>query len=281
VLPLPTRFRHADIRQVELVWRADHYELALTIVQPAPDRRADTSPQPPGQIAGVDMGEIHLAAICTEDGHALVVSGRRLRHQKQLRNKRHVAYRERIDRCRKGSRRWRRLKQQMARASAKLYRQQRDLMHQSSRKVIAFAIQHGVTELAIGDVRDIADGVALGRQTNQKVSQWSHGQLRRYLTEKGARAGMTAPLEDEAYSTRTCSRCGQRLAGAPRGRVFTCPGCSAVSHRDANAAANICSKRVYGTFGRVQVWHLTHRRAIAVRAATSADVAGRRPRLRT
>jgi putative transposase len=168
VLPLPARFHGADIRQVELLWRADHYEMALTIAeappksdeQPAPDEQAA------GQVAGVDLGEVNLAAVCTQDGHALVVNGRLLRHVKQLRNKRHAAYAERQARCKKGSRRWKRLQRQKNRASAKLYRQQRNILHQASRKVINFAEAHGVGELAIGDVRDIADGVAKGRHAN-------------------------------------------------------------------------------------------------------------------
>jgi putative transposase len=273
VLPLPARFREADIRQVELLWRADHYQMALTIAEPAP--KAEEQPRPtPGRVAGVDLGEINLAAVCTEDGQALVVSGRLLRHFKQLRNKRHAAYTERQARCKKGSGRWQKLQRQKSRASSKLYRQQRNILHQASRKVVAFAEQQGVGELAIGDVRDIADGVAYGRHANQKISQWSHGQFRRYLKEKGKRKGMRSSLHDEAYSTRTCSGCGFCHHSSPRGREFRCSGCGASVHRDANGAANICSKRMFGRFASVQVRHTMHRRPVAVRAPTRANVAG-------
>jgi putative transposase len=276
VLPLPARFQRADIRQVELLWRADHYEMALTIAEPPP--KPDEQPTPDeraaGQVAGVDLGEVNLAAVCTQDGQALVVNGRLLRHLKQLRNKRHAAYQEQQARCKKGSRRWKRLQRQKSRASAKLYRQQRTILHQASRKVIDFAEAHGVGELAIGDVRDIADGVAKGRHANQKLSQWPHGQFRAYIEQKAERRGMRATLHDEAYSTRTCSACGFRHTSAPRGRVFRCSGCGATVHRDANGAANICSKRVAGRFASVQVKHTMHRQAAAVRAPTRANVAG-------
>lgn len=273
VLPVPARFQGSDIKQVELLWRADHYQLALTVAKPlAPDERP--GPATPGQVAGVDLGEINLAAVCTEDGRALVVSGRLLRHVKQLRNKRHAAYSERQARCKEGSRRWQKLQRQKSRASAKLYRQQRNILHQASRKVVAFAEAHGVAELAIGDVRDIADGVAKGRHANQKIAQWPHGQLRRYLNEKGERAGMRTTLHDEAYSTRTCSACSSRQSSSPRGRVFRCSGCGAIAHRDVNGAANICSKRVFGCSGSVQVKQTMHRRPVAVRAPTRAPVAG-------
>lgn len=73
VLPLPAPFHGADIRQAELLWRADHYELAITIAPPPPEQPITP---PAGQIAGVDLGEINVAALCTADGHTLVINGR-------------------------------------------------------------------------------------------------------------------------------------------------------------------------------------------------------------
>jgi putative transposase len=272
VLPLPISFHAATIRKAELLWRANHYQLALTIEQP---------PDPPlrqnGQTAGVDLGEINMAAACTERGRALVINGRLLRHHKQLRNKRHAALSALLARCRKGSRRHTRLKRQKARASAKLYRQQRNHLHQASRKLVDFAVSQGVSQLAIGDVRDIADGVDKGARANQKISQWPHGQFIQYVTYKARRQGIAVSQIDEAYSSRTCSHCGHVRHSTPRGRVFACPGCGVQCHRDANGAANIVSQAVYGSYGRVHVQSLMHRRATVVRAPTRAPVAGRHP----
>jgi putative transposase len=262
ILPLPERYHRASIVQVELLWRADHYQLALTVEHaPHPPLRQD------GQVAGVDLGEINTAAVCTEDGAALVINGRLLRHHKQLRNKRHAAYQERLSRCKQGSRHHKRLKRQQARASAKLYRQQRNHLHQSARKVVTFASAHDVKLLAIGDVRDVACGVKKGRHANQKIAQWPHGQHRRYLEEKARRAGIATALTREDYSTRTLSCCGHVLASAPRGRHLTCPGCGTRLHRDANGAANICSREARGSYGHVQVHTTMHQRATVVRAA--------------
>jgi putative transposase len=272
VLPLPERFHAATIRKAELLWRVDHYQLALTIEQP---------PDPPlhqdGQMAGVDLGEINMATACTEHGQALIINGRLLRHHKQLRNKRHAALTSQMARCRKGSRRWKRLKRQKARASAKLYRQQRNHLHQASRKLVDFAVAQEVSHLAIGDVRDIADGVDKGAGTNQKISQWPHGQFIQYVTYKARRQGIAVSQVDEAYSSRTCSHCGLLRRSTPRGRVFACPGCGVQSHRDANGAANIVSRAVYWSYGRVHVQSLMHRRATVVRAPTRAPVAGAHP----
>jgi len=248
ILTTPNEYIGVNIRKAELTWRADHYELCLTtdtgIVNPP---RKQT-----GQVAGVDLGEVNIAAVVTETGDALVVNGRALRSVKQLRNKRHAALDSLISRCKPGSKRHRRLLKSKARASAKMYRQQRDILHKASRQVVEFCQANDVREIAVGDVRDIQNGVDLGAKSNQKISQWPHGQFVQYVAYKSAEYGMKTGYIPEDYSTRTCSYCKRRRKNAPRGRVFTCPRCGAVIHRDANGASNICSRARYGSYGRVQ-----------------------------
>jgi putative transposase len=248
LLPLPEEYQSADLRRVKLTWRADHYELCLTLDTGA----ALPPPLPAGAVAGVDLGKVHIAAVTTTRRHALVVSGRQLRACKQWRNKVHSVLQERLSRCQAGSRRAKRLLSRKARISAQLYRQQREILHQAARKVVDFCHAEGVSRVALGDVRDIQTGVSLGKQTNQKISQWPHGQFARYLTEKAARPGMVVEWIDEAYSTRTCSHSGHIQPSSPRGRRFRCLGCGARVHRDVNGASNICSKAVYGRYSKVQ-----------------------------
>ena len=55
-------------------------------------------------------------------------------------------------------------------------------------------------------------------RTNQKVSGWSHGRLRQYITYKAERVGIEVVLQDERYTTQTCPVCGQRKK--PSGRIY-------------------------------------------------------------
>jgi len=276
VLSLPERFQDATIRQVALLWRADHFEIAITIEGPP-----DPPPRVDGITAGVDLGEVNIAAVVTERGDALVLNGRYLRSLKRLRNKRHSTLSAKLARCRKGSRRWKRLKRRRVQASAQFYRQQRHVLHTASRRLADFARARDVRRLAIGDVRDIADGTDKGRKTNQKLSQWARGQFERYVQYKVRRFGCTADHLPEDYSTRTCSACGHVQSFAPRGRVFRCPGCGVTVNRDANGGANICSRALFGGYGRIQVRQTTYRHACHVvaprtRARASRPVAARR-----
>jgi putative transposase len=248
VLALAERYRGLDICKAELTWRADHYELCLTS-----DTGIEISEtQPKGRVAGVDLGEIHIAAVATENGDTLLVSGRALRSVKQLRNKRHTAYTSLLSKCKKGSKRYRKLLKSKTRASAKCYRQQRDILHKASRHVVNFCVANKVDVLAVGDVRDIQDSVALGKKNNQKISQWAHGRFKGYLTYKGKSLGIQVEEIPEDYSSRTCSNCTNVKEIAPKGRVYTCPCCGAVIHRDLNGACNICSRAKYGLYGYVQ-----------------------------
>jgi putative transposase len=258
ILSVPAEYVQADTRKVELTWRAGHYELCLTI---------DTGMMNPprkqtGQMAGVDLGEVNIAAVVTEAGAALVVSGRALRSVKRLRNKRHAALDSLISRCKPGSKRHRRLVKSKAKASAKMYRQQRDILHKASRQVVEFCQAHDVKSIAVGDVRDVQDRVNLNTNSNQKISQWPHGQFVKYVAYKSAEYGMRTGYIPEDYSTRTCSCCKRKRKNAPRGRVYACPRCGAVIHRDANGASNICSRARYGSYGSVQVQTIMYLRPL-------------------
>lgn len=258
-LPLPTRYYQANIRKVELLWRANHYELALTI-----EHDAEAPKREMGQVAGVDLGEINIAAAITPDGNALVINGRYLRSIKQLRNKRHAVLTSKRDRCKEGSRRWKKLQAAKAKASAQCHRQQRHVLHTASARLLRWLDAQGVGQIAIGDVRDIADGTDKGRNQNQKLSQWAHGQFVGYLTYKARCLGITVDQIDETYSTRTCSACGYYHQISPRRRVFRCANCQSILHRDANGAANICSKAISGVYGNVRPTSTMYRRAADV-----------------
>ncbi len=257
-LPIAAEYRDCDICKAELTWRADHYELCITI------DTGEIIPDPisSGKVIGVDLGEINIAAAVTEEGEGIVISGRHLRSINRLRNKRLAAYQSCIDRCKDGSPRQRKLLRNKRKASAKYERQQRDVLHKASRQLVNFCQDHGVSQIAIGDVKDIQTGVDLGRKCNQKISQWPHGQFVQYVGYKARQLGMGTSQIREDYSTKTCSECGQVMKNAPRGRSFCCPGCGARLSRDGNGGANICSRFLHGEYARVQINHLTYLRPL-------------------
>ncbi len=139
----------------------------------------------------------------------------------------------------------------MSKAKAKARRvasaRQRDILHKVSRAVVDYAVEANAKEIIIGDVRDIADGINIGKHS----SLWPHGKLRSYIRYKALMQGMETLLEDEHHTTQTCPNCGSRKK--PSGRIYSCGECGFVGHRDVVGASNILSRRLFGELGRVQI----------------------------
>lgn len=215
----------------KLVWNAG-YELHVAI--PVPEVSVD----PGAGRATVDLGEIHQAAVTTDTGAALVVSGRGIRSLKRLRNKTNGEIARKRSRCKHGSKRWRRLQYARRKRSARIDRQVRDLRHKGTRKIVTFCVEHRVGTLFIGD----PDGVRrrrAGRHHNQRMAQWEYGKDKAYLTYKCQQACIESFTGSERGTSSQCPACGRRKK--PKGRIWKCsnPECGFVGHRDVVGSANM------------------------------------------
>ncbi len=267
-LPDPLRDLPSEaFLEMRLVWdrAAKHYQWHLVIQ----DGKAPALP-PGTETAGVDLGEIHPAT-ASDGRESVVFSARQLRSLAQYGSKRLAELQQKQAGKKKGSSRWRRIQRRKNRFLARQGRRKRDLEQKISRAVVDWAVERQVGMLAIGDVRDIADGANLGKQTNQKISNWTHGKLRSYLEYKAAAAGIAAILVNEAYTSQTCPCCGERHK--PKGRVYRCPACGFVSHRDAVGAANIRSVRLVGKPGQSLTGEIKYRHPFMTGKRSRLDTA--------
>jgi putative transposase len=220
------------------------------------------APAPGDRTAAIDLGEIHPVAI-TDGDEVCVVSCRQLRSIAQQTNKKLAELQQKKARCRPGSRRSRRLNRARRKLLTRQKRRRRDLEHKISRATIDWCQEKGIGVLAIGDVRDVADKTKakkrLARAERQKVSNWPHGTLRRYLGYKAAAEGISVhDRVPEQHTSQTCPNCGHRHK--PRGRVFTCPGCGFVFARDGVGCANLLSRALHGELARVCPGTVKYRR---------------------
>ena len=199
-------------------------------------------------IAAIDLGEVHPAAI-TDGQNAIILSCRELRSLNQYRNMRLAELKSLQSRKQKHSRRWWRIQRRINRFLAQNKHQRRDLEHKTSRAVVDWSVIHQVGTLAIGNVRDVADGKRLNRKSQQKVSNWSHGKIRQYIAYKAEAEGILVNDEiDESYTSQTCVYCGRKRK--PNGRIYSCE-CGQTYHRDIGGAANILSRFCYGELSKV------------------------------
>lgn len=267
IVSLPLKYVKPNINIAELVLDAGVFYLHLTLDTGIVPKQLSQAKK----TAGVDMGEIHIAFCTVDDGNTIGISGRQLRSVKRLRNKKHASLTEKLSRCKNGSKRHKMLSRAKRKASAKLKRQQRDILHKASRQLIDFCEENKVANIAIGDVREISNEVDLGKKTNQKISQWAHGQFRQYVKQKARTLGMNVKLTGEAYSSKTCSVCGHVKKSSVKGRNYDCSSCGAKIHRDANGSANICSKSRWGEYGKVQVEKIKYLRPVKIGRSSPSE----------
>ena len=217
---------------VEIGWSGTGYELRAIYTTVATAKPLGT------EVAGVDLGEIHLAT--THDGQECrIYNGRYLRSVRRYQNKKKGEVSARLDRMKRGSRRWKRLKARKGMILRRLDNQVRDILHKQTTKLVSTLHQGGVQTVVIGDVRDIRKDLDYGKKANQKMHQWLHGKVRWMISYKAEGLGMGVELQDESYTSQTCPACGE--CHKPSGREYKCK-CGFRYHRDGVGSWNIRAK---------------------------------------
>ncbi len=233
VLPLDLE---DDSGACTLVWNHG-FEVHVCIEVAAAD-------QSPGeQRAAVDLGEIHLAAVTTSASHALIVTGRGIRSLKRQRNKQlgHLAKKQ--SRCKKYSRRWKKLQRAKNKVCQRSERRIRDMRHQATRQVIDFCVEQQVGTLFIGNPHGVRTRDS-GRHHNQRMALWEYGKDIDYLTHKAKQAHISCFTGSERGTSSQCPCCGHKQK--PKGRNWACRVCGFHGHRDLVGSVNM-HHVAYGT----------------------------------
>lgn len=236
---------------VKVVWN-DGYELHIV-------RPVAVAAKPPGvNRACVDLGEIHLAAVVTDTGKALVVSGRGIRSDKRGLSMQLGQIAAKRARKTRGSRSWKRLQAARAKRSRLSRQRIRDKRHKATRQVIDFCRAEGVGSLYIGDPRGVR-AKDCGRHHNQRIARWEMGKDIAYLGHKAERECMMCFTGEERGTSSRCPSCGHRHK--PKGRVWACKKCGFVGPRDVVGGANM------------------HRNGFGIDVMFPAEITYRRPAL--
>jgi IS605 OrfB family transposase len=120
---------------------------------------------------------------------------------------------------------------------AKIKNKRRDDLHKFSRQIV-----NQNSAVFVGDIKskDLT-------KTKMAKSTYDAGwySLKQMLKYKCAHAGIYYQEVNEAYTTQTCSSCGEIPTTSPKGRAglrireWTCSSCGTTHDRDVNAAKNI------------------------------------------
>lgn len=220
-------------------------ELRLTIKQDI-----DAVKSAGNNIVAADLGVIHHAAMTDGDTSEIIV-GRGLRSLVQYRNKKLADFSRLLSKCKKGSRRQRKLRIAKAKMLFRNDNQQRNFLHHASKQMIEYCVKKEAGTLVVGDCINMSKNARKNkkgsRRSNQMNSSNPLGQLLAYLKYKGKFKGVKLEKIGEQYTTQTCPKCGHRHK--PSGRNYQCknPECDFIGVRDLVGAANIKNKYENGT----------------------------------
>jgi len=205
-----------------LVWN-NGFELHVCVELPQ-------AAQAPGDVqATVDLGEIHLAAVSTNTGKAMLVTGRGIRSLKRQRNLSLGKLAKKQAHCKKYSRRWKKLQRAKNQLCRRAERRIRDMRHKATRQVIDFCVEHEVGSLFIGNPHGVRNRDS-GRHHNQRMALWEYGKDIDYLTHKAKQAHILSFTGSERGTSSQCPRCGHKHK--PNGRVWHCKKCGFTGHRE-------------------------------------------------
>lgn len=236
------------IKQIDLIW---DNRLMLAFCY---DDGKSLNDSRDGVCAGMDLGEIHSIVASTEEGYATIITGRKLRSINRFKNKKLKEISIKQSRCKKYSRKWKKLQQAKRWILHKAEAQVRDLTHKITKNFVDWAVDHNVKHVYCGNPEGVQRNTSkrnkkrkrkCSKKTNQKLSNWNFGTVMKYLEYKLAAKRISFEKISEAYSTQTCPVCGRRKK--PSGRTYSCE-CGYREHRDVHGSHNILSLGLHGKF---------------------------------
>ncbi|GLH64303.1 transposase [Parageobacillus sp. G301] len=203
----------------------------------------------PNFSVGVDLGEVHTIGAFCENGQALLITGRKIRSLHRLRNKKLAEIQRRQSKCQKGSRRWKKYERAKQYVLSKSERQLRDALHKTTKQFVDWCLKQSASDVYIGNVEGVQRNTRkkkrASRKQAQKLSNWSFGKVKKYLTYKLIQHGIRLHGIEESYTSQTCPICQKRKKVSSR--LFVCR-CGYEEHRDVHGARNILSKALHNTF---------------------------------
>jgi IS605 OrfB family transposase len=189
------------------------------------------------EYLGIDLGLDNLAACITTAGSSFIIDGRELKAYNQLWNKRKARLQSVHDK--QGVK--------FSKKKARLLKERNDYirnyMAQGVNKIIKTCIDEKIGNVVIGELKDIKQRGNLGKRNNQHFQSIPYGLFKQKLRSKCELHGIAYHEVDEAYTSQTCSICGQRRkANRIHRGLYKCKQCGTVINADTNGAINITRK---------------------------------------
>lgn len=211
-------FANGSPKEAELIFKKGRWYFNLVLDLP------DSLICQNSGIMGVDLGENVLAA--TSSGK--LFGGGKVRHE------RHQFLSKRRSLQSNGSQS---AKQLLKKISGKEARRIKHINHEVSKQVIQEAMSTDVGTIVMEDLTNIRQRIRAGKKMRSRLHRWAFHQLQMLIQYKAESHGLKVLYVNPAYSSQTCSLCGQ--LGERNQHLFKCT-CGNQQHSDLNASRTLC-----------------------------------------
>ncbi len=190
--------------------------------------------------SAIDLGEIHSITAIDNNENAIIITGRKIRDIKRLRNKELGKLRSRQSKCVKYSNQYNKYSKAMRNLKYNTDNKILDAVHKTTKLYLDYCLQNNISTVYYGDLdsctRNTEKEGRGSKKTRQKLSQWSYGLIMLQLQNKLSRHDIKLIKVKEYWTSKKCPCCGK--LNSPKGRNYQCD-CGYVMHRDINGSINI------------------------------------------
>jgi putative transposase len=190
--------------------------------------------KPPEPAIGLDMG---LESFATRSDGVKIKNPRFFKYEEKTLAKSQRKFSKQA----KGSKLRAKARKVVARIHERIAWKRENFAHQESRKLVNKFNIICVEDLAINNMQKNNF-----RSMNRSIGDVAWRQFLQFIKYKAEYAGTRCIEVNPAYTSQTCSRCGNRHKLKLSDRVYRCPVCNLRLDRDENAAINILALGTHG-----------------------------------
>ncbi len=196
-------------------------------------------------VLAVDLGQIHPTTTFDSKGNCKIYNGGKLNSFIRFRNKELGKLQNKMSRCKKYSKRWKKLNSAKRKLLSKSSNKINDVLQKYTSFLIGYCIKRQLGTIVIGDIKGIRDNINFDKKSNQNLHSWVFKKLISMIRYKANSVGIKVEYIDESYTSQTCPKCSSKYK--PSNRNYKCSNCDFKYHRDGVGAMNIFKKYTNGS----------------------------------
>ena len=197
---IPLKKDIENIKQVEFKYLSqDEYKVYVIYEKAEKAKLADN-----GRYIGIDLGICNLATIYDNKGNTFIISGNTYQNTLYYYNKKIAYYQSKLAKDKNitsekeiSSLKSKRLKRLQTKKNNKIGY----IIHSSTRKIVDYCLENGITNVVIGDIQGIREGNDKGSLFNQKLHSLPYLQFYGKLEYKLKLEGINLIYQKEKYTS--------------------------------------------------------------------------------